>query len=48
LKGEDTIAAVTQIEPDAAVEDEVGLEGGENGAATENGIAETPEAPTEE
>ena len=48
LKGEDTIAAVTQIEADAAVEDEVGLEGGENGAATENGIAETPEAPTEE
>ena len=48
LKGEDTIAAVTQIEADAAVEDEVGLEGGENGAATENGIAETPKAPTEE
>jgi len=44
LKGEDTIAAVTQIEADAAVEDE----GAENVEGAENNVTETPEAPVNE
>jgi len=47
LKGEDTIAAVTQIEADAAIEEsDAGLaDNGENGIVpnTENGAPETPE-----
>jgi len=44
LKGDDTIAAVTQIEADAAVEGEII----ENVEGAENNATETPEAPVNE
>ncbi len=53
LKGNDTIAAVTQIDAEAAMEDAETAEGAEspitpNTENTENGGAENTEAPTEE
>jgi len=53
LKGEDTIAAVTQIDAEAAEGLENGTEAGltDNGITpenSENGVAENPESPTEE